>query len=128
MDCIDKGQCPHVSNADAKYVTEARLSALHVIAASGTSETLGKHRKFRRYRLGGYLRTFAVFNGRQPIGRLEQCRSLKPDGESLLSLTPFDIAVLKNRHNVSIFGRNFYVNLPILLIIQISKSNLNQCL
>ena len=100
--CIDKGQCPHVINADSTYVTEARLSPLHVIAASGTSACLKRRCD---------LDTFSVFcDYIYPTGRRDQCRSLKPDGGNRLCLTPFDITVLKNRTNVPALGSHFYVN------------------
>ena len=127
--CIDKGQCPHVINADSTFVTEARLSPLHVIAASGTSACLKRRCDIINCRLDDYLDTFSVLlDYIYPTGRRDQCRSLKPDGGNLLCLTPFDITVLKNRTNVPALGSHFYVNLPILKIARIFKENSEQCI
>ena len=112
VECIIKGQCPHVDEVDSKYVDEARLSALHVMAAAGTSDTLEKLKAFPwKYKLGP-SRPFEFYE-RPPNGRLERYRLLKPDGGGLLYLTLFEIAVLKNRQKVPVFGTT-YVNLPIL--------------
>ena len=126
--CIDKGQCPHVSNVDSKFVTNAQLSPLHVIAASGSSTCVENKRKFQNFTLGGYMRTFAAFNGRlQSIGRLDRCRSLKHCEGCILFLTPFDITVLKNRKHVPVFGRRFYVDLPILTVAWIPTEDQGMC-
>ena len=127
--CIDKGQCPHVDGVNSDFVTESRLSALHILAASGTSGCIEKRRKFQEYTLGGYLHTFKVVRkySRPTIGRLDQCRSMKRNGGTLLSLTPLDIIVLKNRKHVPVFGRTFNVNLPILIIERIISDNKKQC-
>ena len=76
VDCITNGQCQHVANAPPEYVQEARVHALHIVAAvPGFSKEIGIYMEHCFWYVGRKGRSFI---------------------SSLLNLTPFKIAILKD--------------------------------
>ena len=133
--CIDKGQFPHVNNVDSKFVAEARLTPLHVIAAAGTSASPDKRIKIINCTHCDYSDSehitskdfFDIFHCLQ-IRRRYRWRLHMRAGGSLLCLTPFNIAVLKNRTNVPVLGSDFDVDNPILKMERIFTDNSEHCI
>ena len=93
VDCITNGECQHVANAPVGYVREARVNALHIIAAvPGFSKELD-------------MEIDKIFAGKGS--------SFK---SSLLKLTPYEAAILK--HNLeSIESKTIIYNPWQMLVI-----------